>query len=90
LAIYPPMVKPIDNFGFSREELDIMDRLSRNKDVILYLFGNPYFLKLLNLENHNSIWAVFQDFPEFEQNAARHFLGEVDAPGILPVSIEKN
>ena len=90
LAIYPPMVKPINHFGVSQEELSLIDRLSEDKDVILYLFGNPYFLNLLSLEDYSSVWAVYQDFREFEQNAAKHFLGEVDALGKLPITIEKN
>ena len=88
LAIYPPSAKPGKNFGFKEEELEWIHQLVSNHRAILYLFGNPYVLNIINTELFEAIWVVYQDFPEFEANAARHFLGEVSAPGRLPVSIK--
>lgn len=90
LAIYPPKAKPADNFGFEEEELKLIERITTNKDVILYLFGNPYVLNLFKRNEFRAIWVAFQDFPEFQHNAARHFLGEIEAPGTLPVTLAKN
>ena len=90
VAVYPPSVKPGQNFGIKDEELSWLHKMAADRRVILYLFGNPYVLNVLKTELFEAIWVVYQDFPEFEINAARHFLGEVSAPGRLPVSIKRN
>ncbi|MGB5237079.1 MAG: glycoside hydrolase family 3 protein [Flavobacteriaceae bacterium] len=88
LALYPPSMKPANNFGLSNTELKMIDKLCNQMEVVLYVFGNPYVLNCLPLEKFKSVWSVFQDFPEFEENAARHFLGKSETRGVLPVTIK--
>ncbi len=88
LAVYPPNVKPAGNFGLKGDQLSFIQRLAKNKRVILYLFGNPYVLNLLDTDKIEGINVVYQDFPEFQENAAQHFLGHSEASGKLPVSIK--
>ncbi len=88
LAIYPPNVKPRDNFGLSDELHKLIEDFAQKKQIILYLFGNPYFLNTITLNNYQAIWVVFQDFPEFENYAADHFFKDHSAAGVLPVSIK--
>lgn len=89
IALYPPKVKPLNNFGISDADLTLINTLSAQKNVVLYLFGNPYALKLLALDNLKAIVIAYQDFDVFQLNAAKHFLGQVIAPGKLPVSFNK-
>ena len=90
IALYPPSIKPANNFGLSDEQLEWIERLAKEKKLLLYLFGNPYVLNILNTELFDGIWIAYQDFPEFQHNAAMHFLGKITANGKLPVSIANN
>ena len=89
LAVYPPKAKPQNNFEISQKELDLINKLIIEKRVILYLFGNPYFLNLLDVEKAEAIVIAYQDFEPFQENAANHFLGKVRAKGSIPVTIRK-
>ena len=88
VALYPPSIKPIADFGIEKNTLEFLHTLAESKKLVLYIFGNPYVLNILNTEDFEGIWIAYQDFPEFELNAARHFLGEVKAQGKLPVRVK--
>ena len=87
IALYPPSVKPISNFGIQEGEIEMIEEISKNKAVILYLFGNPYVLKLFTINHFMGVFAVFQDFEAFQMNAFQNFLGKSTAVGKLPVAI---
>ncbi len=87
IAVYPPSIKPQNSFGMDPHQLEILIELIRKYDVVLYLFGNPYFLRLLPLEKVSAIIIAYQDLKGFEENAAAHFLGNTKADGTLPVSL---
>lgn len=87
LAVFPPQAKPKDNFGVSPQDLEFVTELLANQNVILYHFGNPYFLNLLPFQKAEAVMVAYQDFETFQQNAANHFLGKVDAKGKLPITL---
>ncbi len=87
LAIFPRQIKPANHFGFSLEELALLNDLILGKNVVLYLFGNPYFLKYINTDSAKAVAVVYQNFDMFQQVAAQHFLGNFRARGKLPISI---
>lgn len=87
IAVYPPSIKPQNKFGMDPHQLEILIELIRKYDVVLYLFGNPYFLRLLPLDQVAAIVIAYQDLKGFEENAAAHFLGNTKAVGSLPVSL---
>ncbi|HDZ14534.1 hypothetical protein LCGC14_0939840 [marine sediment metagenome] len=87
LALFPPQVKPNQNFGFTKEELIFINELVQTKNVVLYLFGNPYVLQHIDVKNIKSLVLVYQDFDVFQEVAAEHFLGNFTAQGKLSVSI---
>ncbi|SHJ39886.1 glycoside hydrolase family 3 protein [Pseudozobellia thermophila] len=89
MALFPPQVKPNNNFGFSDEELKAINTLIAGNKVHLYLFGNPYVLNHINTEKAKTIVICYQHFPEFQQVAANHFLGNLEAQGRLPVTIRE-
>lgn len=88
LALYPPAMKPGGNFGFSTEQLELVDQLMREREVVLYHFGNPYALDLLDLRNAKAVVIAYETIPEFQETAALHFLGNLPATGQLPVSLK--
>lgn len=87
LNIVPPQIKPTDNFGLSDREIKGIQTLINTKKVVLYLFGNPYVLNLLDVTAAEAVVLVYQKFKEFKENAQAHFMGEVTAMGKVPVSI---
>ena len=88
LAVYPPSVKPIANFGFSDQLINFINTLLEDKKVTVCLFGNPYFLGLLNLQPNHSVLIAYQQFDEFQIVAAEYLNGKIEAPGKLPVQLK--
>ncbi|MGS0527513.1 glycoside hydrolase family 3 protein [Zobellia nedashkovskayae] len=87
LALFPPQVKPTNNFGFTEEELVLINRLINTKNVILYIFGNPYVLNHINIENAKAVVVAYQNQKSFQEVAANHFLGNLEARGKLPITV---
>ncbi len=87
IALYPPKAKPANFFDIPKEAIDFINEVLERKNVILYLFGNPYALHHLNLKRANCIVVAYQNFTVFEEHAVGHFLGENKAIGKIPVSI---
>lgn len=90
LLLTPRQVKPANNFGLLQEEIDFINKLIQTKNVVLYLFGNPYVLNHLNIEKAIAVVVAYQNFIEFTDVAAAHFTGKIKAKGKLPVSIRMN
>ena len=87
LVLRPPQVKPQYNFGLNQDELKLIRDLYANKKLVIYHFGNPYMIRALGLFDTLATVMIYQDFPEFHEVAWQHFMGEVAAPGKLPVSL---
>ncbi|WP_276166237.1 glycoside hydrolase family 3 protein [Zobellia alginiliquefaciens] len=87
LAIFPPQIKPTNNFGFTQDELAFINEIIAKKNVILYLFGNPYVLNHINVENAKAVVIAYQNLISFQEVAANHFLGNLEVQGKLPVTI---
>jgi beta-glucosidase-like glycosyl hydrolase len=90
VAIFPPQVKPADKFRFPEEELIFINELIQIKNVVLYLFGNPYVLNHIAFEKARAVVIAYQNFKPFQDMAAAHFLGNFRTKGKLPVEIETN
>ncbi len=88
LAIFPPAVKPKNQFGFDSVVLDFIRTVIAKKTVLVYLFGNPYVLDILELQSNANAVLVYQDFKEFQEQAVGHFKGEIPAPGRLPIQLK--
>ena len=87
IALYPPKVKPQNNFDLKAEELEQLQHLLTTKKVVLYVFGNPYLLNLIEYKTAKAVVLGYQNFIEFQDNALGHFRGEITAKGTLPVTI---
>lgn len=88
LALFPTQIKPTDDFGITAEELQFINELIRTKNVVLYLFGNPYVLNLIDTEKAKAVVMVYQNFKVFQEAASEHFLGNLVAKGKSPVTID--
>lgn len=58
------------------------------KNILIYLFGNPYVLDILKLKPSTNVVLVYQDFLEFQEVAFEHFSGKIEAKGNLPIKLK--
>ncbi len=87
-ALNPPSMKPAENFGLEPHFLAALRELALKRRVVLYLFGNPYLLRLLPLSRFHRVVSAFQPLPVFQEAAAAHFLGQILAVGELSIDLE--
>jgi hypothetical protein len=85
LSLFPPQVKPTNNFGFTKTEIQFINELISSKNVVLYLFGNPYALRVFDYKNVSTVVLAYQEFVAFQKVAVDHFMGSIIAKGKLPV-----
>jgi len=88
VTLFVPKAKPMNNFGIEDSILNYLGELFSSKKCVLYVFGNPYALKVIpNLKSAIGIVQVYQDFREFQESAARQLLRNSRCRGSLPVMI---
>lgn len=88
LALFPPSIKPKNKFGIDEVVLKFIQSLISQKSVLIYLFGNPYLLDILKLNSTSNVVVVYQDFPEFQDVAYHHFIGQTKVTGKLPITLK--
>lgn len=88
LALFPPSIKPKNKFGIDEGVLEFIQSLLSQKNVLVYLFGNPYVLDILKLKSNSNVVVVYQDFTEFQEVAYHHFIGQTEAKGKLPITLK--
>jgi beta-glucosidase-like glycosyl hydrolase len=88
VALFVPNAKPMNHFGIEVSVLALLKRLFTSKNCLIYVFGNPYVLQVIpHLESTVGIVQVYQDFNEFQENAANQLLQDSKCKGTLPVHI---
>jgi beta-N-acetylhexosaminidase len=88
VSLFVPKAKPLNNFDIDDAILAFLERLFISKKCILCVFGNPYALQVIpNLESALGIIQIYQDFPEFQESAARKILKNTKCKGTLPVIV---
>ncbi|MBX9886752.1 MAG: glycoside hydrolase family 3 protein [Flavobacteriaceae bacterium] len=88
IALFVPKAKPMNNFDISPVILELLSSLLESKKCILYVFGNPYALQVIpNFNLATGIVQAYQDFPEFQENAAEQLLNDYLCSGVLPVHL---
>jgi beta-glucosidase-like glycosyl hydrolase len=88
ISLFPPAVKPKNQFGMDEKTVDSIQKLIQEKNVLLYLFGNPYVLDILKLKPESNVVLVYQDFEEFQKVAFDYFSGKSKAKGQLPIQLK--
>lgn len=81
---------PWANFKFSSEEINLIQKISKEKKVILAIFTRPYALSDLDINNISSIIVSYQHSEIAQQKTAQIIYGAIDAKGNLPVSANLN
>lgn len=82
---------PWKSYKFSKSDLDFLDKISRNKKIILTLFSSPYSLnQIKNLSNIESVLVAYQNSKISQEIAGQIIFGAISSSGKLPVSIMKS
>ncbi len=88
ISLFVPSAKPVNQFGLDDDVLNEIKQLARNKNCILYLFGNPLSLKLLgDLSMFKSVVVAYQSFEATQRVAIKHLMGEWKAIGKMSVNL---
>lgn len=78
---------PVYKYGITDDEVEMLKMLTRDKQVVLGLFGNPYGLERLgNLAPFSSVAVAYQPFAAAVPLFLSALYGESDFPGTLPVA----
>jgi len=89
IALFVPKAKPLNRFEIDDVIFNLLENLLVTKKCVVYIFGNPYALPLIpNLSKASRLIQVYQDFSEFQINAAHQFLSDSECNGKLPVSVD--
>lgn len=80
--------RPANNFGISKEIVNLLNDLQQNDTAIIFAFGNPYAIK--NFSDAKNLVACYEDDPLTQQAAFDLLDGEFSAKGKLPVTVAAN
>ena len=82
---------PWKSYKFSKTDLDFLDKISKNKKIILTLFSSPYSLnQIKTLSNIESVLVSYQNSKISQEIAGQIIFGAISSSGKLPVSITKS
>ena len=88
IGVHADSSTPWKSYAISSYELDFIRILSKNKKVILDVFGSPYILNnFKNFKNIESVLVSYQNSKLFQQKSAQIIFGSLNSSGKLPVSI---
>ncbi|MDB5264235.1 MAG: glycoside hydrolase family 3 [Adhaeribacter sp.] len=88
LAIYGPSIRPSNSLGLSKDERDFVNKLIREKKVIVTLFDNAYTLNQFDdAAKANGLIVGYQQLPAVQEAAAKLIFGKIKPNGKLPVTV---
>jgi beta-N-acetylhexosaminidase len=76
--------KPSENWGISASALQFLRELSRETQVVLTVFGNPYSLK--NFDDFEWVLEAYDEDPITQDLAAQALFGAIALRGRLPLA----
>ncbi len=86
LSVYVPSVKPANQFELPSWFVSFLSEITRQKEVLLYVFGNPYAASILPyVQAAQCVWG-YQDLPEFEAAACDFLQQAQQATGVFPIN----
>ncbi len=84
VSIHALTNKPADNFGLTKDILQLVQNLNRQQEIIVVIFGSPYSLKYF--ENIDHLIMAYEDSPETEDITAQGLVGVFGFKGKLPIT----
>lgn len=80
--------RPANNFGLSKEIVNLLSELQSHDSTIIFAFGNPYAIK--NFAAAKNVVACYESNEETQAAAADLLKGKITAVGKLPVTVAEN
>lgn len=80
--------RPANNFGISKEVLNLLNELQQNDSAVFFVFGNPYVIK--NFNKARNLVACYEDNESTNDAALQLLRGRLTAKGKLPVTVAEN
>ncbi len=77
--------RPANNFGISKNAVDLVAGLQQKTKAITFVFGNPYAIK--NWCNAKNLVACYEDDAIIQNTAIDLLQGKIAAKGKLPVTV---
>jgi beta-glucosidase-like glycosyl hydrolase/CubicO group peptidase (beta-lactamase class C family) len=82
---------PWKGFKFKKEDLSLIEKIAKEKKVILDVFASPYsLLDVKSFKNIEGLIVSYQNSKIAQEISAQIIFGAEKAKGKLPVSIHKN
>ncbi len=76
---------PANNFGISKDAIDLIETIRKDIPTLVCLFGNAYAAK--NWENADNLLVAYEDDSITHKAVIRLISGEIPFKGKLPVSV---
>ncbi len=76
---------PANNFGISKNAIDLVHQLQQLSKTVIFIFGNPYAIK--NFCDAPNLVACYEDDSIIQNTAADFLEGKASALGKLPVTV---
>ena len=90
IGIHANSQTPWKSYKIKKEEINLINHISKKVNVILNVFGSPYSLNSFkNIKHTEGIIISYQNSIIFQQKSAQLIFGAIDSKGFLPVSIGK-
>ena len=90
IGIHANSNTPWKSYKIKKEEINLINHISKTVNVILNVFGSPYSLNSFkNIKHIKGVIISYQNSVVFQQKSAQLIFGAIDSKGILPVSIGK-
>jgi beta-glucosidase-like glycosyl hydrolase/CubicO group peptidase (beta-lactamase class C family) len=76
---------PVNNFGLSKNAIDLVSQLQQKTKALTFIFGNPYAIK--NWCTAKNLVACYEDDEIIQNTAIDLMQGKIPAKGKLPVTV---
>lgn len=78
---------PWEDYKFTKQELDWLEKIAKNKKVILNVFTRPYaLLDVKNMADIQGVIISYQNHKVAQEKTAQLIFGAIEGKGVLPVS----
>ncbi len=91
IGFHKSNASPWKNYHFNKEELKWLQKIAKNKRVILDVFASPYaLLDIANFKNIEAVLLSYQNSEISQDISAQMIFGAIGTNGKLPVNIGVN
>jgi len=87
ISIHNTNSLPQKNFGITQQSINLINRIKKDKKIVLCIFANPYALSFFsNADSIEALFVSYQDDDITQEATALIIGGKAEARGKLPVT----